>query len=95
MKQLTADFGFGGTGLTDVLPDVIRGLLSPNVVVVDGAAANTDIAVAGMVAASHIISCVQFAAGVPSVVVAAVQADGKMQVTTDTTGDKLVVTFIP
>lgn len=94
MKAIPNDFGFGGIGLTDWLPAVIRGLLAPTVIVVDGAAADTDITVAGLTASSHVISCVSFASGAPTVETATVQTNGKLQCAADTTGAKLLVTFI-
>lgn len=95
MKKFPNNFGFGGIGLTDYLPAFIKAMLAPTIVVVAGAAANTDITVAGMTATSVVRSCIQYAAGVPSVVTGVVQANGKLQITTATTGNTVVVTFLP
>lgn len=96
MKPIPNDFGFGGIGLTDWLPAIIKGLLAPSVVVVAGAAANTNIVVAGMTATSQVISVVAFpASGAPVVVPVTVQSNGNIQSTVATTGDNLVVTFLP
>lgn len=62
-------------------------------VVVDGAAANTNIAVAGIATADVIVSAIEFASGVPTARVASVTSAGNIQVTTVTTGSKLLVTY--
>lgn len=63
---------------------------------VAGAAATTNIAVAGITTADSIGSVVQFSSGVPDVVTAeaSITSDGNIQLsTTNTTGDTLLVTW--
>lgn len=94
MKQLGKDFGQGGSGLTDGrLASAVRQLQGLTTVVVDGAAADTDIAVAGLGAEDHIQSVVMYASGVPSVLTPSAQSAGNVQFESETTGNKLVINF--
>lgn len=94
LKSLGGQFGYGGTGLTDgTLRGAVSELQGLTTVVVAGAAANTDIAVAGLGATDHIQSVLAFDAGVPSVVTPSVQAAGTIQFAVATTGKTLVVNF--
>lgn len=77
----------------------IRELQAKTVSVADGAAANANIAVAGIGTADTVGSVVMFAAGVPSVVPVSevtITAAGIIQLsTTVSTGNKLVVEWYP
>ena len=94
LQTMRNDFGSGGSGLTDgTLKNVLSEIRGLKTVVVDGAAANTNIAVTGLGASDHIQSCVMFAAGVPSIVAVSAQTAGNIQFASVTTGNKIVVTF--
>ena len=60
-----------------------------------GAAANTNIAVAGLRADAELIAVIQFAAGTPSDVgaVASITSAGNIQLTSVSTGDQLLVVY--
>lgn len=65
--------------------------------VADGDSADTDIDVDGLKQGDVLLSVIQFDAGVPNdrTSEASVQANGKLQLdTTDTTGDKLLVSYL-
>lgn len=88
----------GGAGLhgdeVQGLDKAISQLQSMQTKVVDGAAADTDIPVAGLSDESVLQSVIEYAAGVPEDQTAAASVvDGDLQVSNDTTGSKLVVTF--
>lgn len=94
MVTMKNSFGQGGAGLTDgTLKGVLTELRGLTTVVVDGAAANTNIAVAGLGATEQVQSCVMFAAGVPSILTPSAQSAGNLQFASVTTGNKIVVTF--
>jgi hypothetical protein len=95
MKKFPTNFGFGGIGMNDVGSAYIKALSAPSVVVADGAGANTDITVAGLTAASVVVSVLAINAGVPSVATVASVAAGKLKLNEATTGAKVVVTFLP
>lgn len=66
--------------------------------VVAGTTATTDIAVTGITVADTIVGVIMFAAGVPSDVTseASVTSAGNIQLsTTNSTGNQLLVTYIP
>ena len=93
MTALGSPFGVAGTGTNDKLPKALKELQGLTTLVVDGAAANTNIAVAGLGATDHVQSVVQYASGVPSVLTPSAQTAGNLQFASVTTGNKLVVTF--
>jgi hypothetical protein len=94
LETMRSDFGSGGSGLTDgTLKKVVKELRGLKTVVVDGAAADTNIAVAGLAANDHIQSCVMFAAGVPSSLAVSAQSAGFIQFASVTTGNKIVVSY--
>lgn len=93
LRTLSPSFGQGGSGLDTQLKGVLQELRGLTTVVVDGAAANTNIAVAGLGATDHVQSVVQYASGVPSVLTPSAQTAGNLQFAGATTGNKLVVTF--
>lgn len=93
MTDLGSQFGVAGTGINDKLPEALNELQGLTTLVVDGAAANTNIAVGGLGATDHVQSVVQYAAGVPSVLTPSAQTAGNLQFASATTGNKLVVTF--
>jgi len=79
------------------LQEVIDHINGSDVVVVNGAAADTNIAVAGITTGDEIVSVIMFDTGVPSVVTAeaSITSNGNIQLdTTDSTGNKLVVTWL-
>lgn len=86
--------GYGGTGLTDALPDAVRQLQTFKQAIVDGAAANTNIAVAGITTKAHVLSVVDLTT--PGMVTAAVTFpnNGNIRIAADTTGKKLLVTYL-
>lgn len=95
MKSIPKSFGQGGIGgASGFAADAIKALLAPKVSVVDGAAANTAITVAGMTKAAVVLSAVAYNAGVPSATTATVQADGTVKLAADTTGAKVVLTWL-
>lgn len=84
--------GYGGTGLTD-LPEAVKQLQGIKQVIVDGEAANTSISVPGLLTTSHIVSVVDLTT--PAMVAnATVHAGGQMRSVVNTTGKKLLVTFL-
>lgn len=94
LKSMSPSFGSGGAGLSDgLLKGILGELRGLTTLVVDGAAANTNIAVAGLKADDHIQSVVQYAAGVPSILTPSAQTAGNLQFAAVTTSNKLVVTF--
>lgn len=78
----------------EALGAVVTELRSLTSVVVDGAAENTDIAVAGLGLEDTITSCVMYDTGVPSVVVPSAHTAGNIQFAAATTGNKIVVSFL-
>lgn len=96
MKQLGSQFGSGGTGLYDgTLRKALLELQSLKTVVIDGAAADTDIAVAGIKTTDTIQSAIMYDAGVPSDVKAnvAITAAGKVQTDVSTASKKIVLSY--
>lgn len=94
MKKLGADFGQGGSGLTDGrLADALTELQGLTTVVVNGAAAATNIAVAGLGADDHVQSCIAYTGGVPSALAVSAQTAGNVQFASDTAGAKVVINF--
>jgi hypothetical protein len=91
------NFGDGGINLTGdkdgSLKSILKELQQLTEVVVDGAAANTNIAVAGILTEDTIVSAIAFASGVPSKVTASITSNGNIQVTSVTTGSKIVLTY--
>lgn len=95
--NLGSQFGKGGTGLTDgKLADAIKELQNLQEVVVDGAAANTNIAVAGIETTDTIISAIGFNGGVPAALLAdaSIPSNGNIQFSSATTGSKVVVQYL-
>lgn len=94
MKKLGADFGQGGSGLTDGrLAGALSELQGLTTVVVNGAAAATNIAVGGLGLDDHVQSCVAYTGGVPSVLTVSAQTAGNVQFASNTTGAKIVINF--
>lgn len=93
LRKMSPAFGQGGSGTDTELPGILQELRGLTTVVVDGAAANTNIAVAGLGATDHVQSVLQFASGVPSKLTPSAQTAGNLQFASATTGNKLVVTF--
>lgn len=96
MKQLGSQFGSGGTGLYDgTLRDALLELRNLKTVVIDGAAAETDIAVAGIKMTDTLQSAIMYDAGVPSDVTASVSITeaGKVQTAVSTASKKIVLSY--
>lgn len=93
LRKMSPAFGQGGSGTDTELPGILQELRGLTTVVVDGAAANTNIAVAGLGATDHVQSVLQFASGVPSKLTPSAQTAGNLQFAAATTGNKLVVNF--
>lgn len=91
--------GNGGDGMQGSGPGsaarMIRELQRLTTVVIDGAAANTSIAVAGLGASDTIQSAIMYAAGVPSNVTAnaTVYSAGNVRFNVTTAGNKVVLSF--
>lgn len=91
--------GNGGTGMQGSDPKsaayMIKELQGLTTVVVAGAGANTNIAIAGIKTTDTIQSCLEFAAGVPAnrTSVTSITSAGNIQLTASTTGSTLVVTY--
>lgn len=76
----------------------IRQLQGLKTATVAGALAATNIALAGAKTTDHIVSVIEYAAGVPTdrTAEASIPTDGNLQLsTTDTSGDTLVVMTMP
>lgn len=98
LVQLKSDFGQGGSGLSDGrLRDALLELQGEKVAVVDGAAADTNIAISGIKVTDTIKSVIMYATGVPSNVTAdaSITSAGNIRLTSVSTGNKLVVTYLP
>jgi hypothetical protein len=96
LVTLSSTFGDAGTGLSDgTLKAALQELQSLKDVVVSGAAANTDIAIANIKTTDTIKSVIEFTAGVPSDITSTVSitSAGHIQSTSATTGNKLVVSY--
>lgn len=94
MKKLGKDFGQGGSGLSDGrLGAALRQLQGLTTVVVSGAAADTNIPVAGLGADDHIQSAIMYASGVPSKLTPSAQSAGNVQFASATTGNQIVINF--
>lgn len=93
LRKMSPAFGQGGSGTDTELPGILQELRGLTTVVVAGAAANTNIAVAGLKVDDHVQSVVQYASGVPSVLTPSAQSAGNLQFASATTGNQLVVTF--
>lgn len=94
--KLGSQFGKGGTGLSNgTLAVALATLQNQKTVVLDGAAANTNIAVAGIKAGDVIQSAIMYAAGVPSDITSTVHitSAGNVQATGSTAGNKIVFTY--
>lgn len=85
--------GYGGTGLTE-LPAAVKQLQSVKQVIVDGAAANTNIAIAGLELSSHVLFVQNLTDLATVVAVAAPFAAGQLRIAADTTGKKLLITYL-
>lgn len=77
-----------------VISEVLEEVRGATTVVVDGAAENTDIAVAGLAVADTITLCLMFDTGVPSVLTPSAQTLGNVQFATATTGNKIVISYL-
>lgn len=95
---INSQFGSGGSGLSDgTLRKAIKELQGEKTVVLSGAAANTNIAVAGIKTTDTLKSAILFDGGVPSDVLSAtsITSAGNVRNTADTTGKKIVLTYYP
>lgn len=95
LKQISSQFGSGGTGLTDgKLREALLQLQSLTTKVADGAAADADITVPGLAAGDVVQSVIAYSGGAPADAGAGtVTATGKLRLVGATTGAKLVVTY--
>ncbi len=97
--EQNAMLGQGGTGFQGSGPGsaaaMIKELQGLTVKVLDGAAANTNIAVAGIEVEDTIVSAIEFAAGVPAdrTAVATITSAGNIQINDDTSGNKVILTY--
>lgn len=89
--------GFPITGLS-ISEQQVQQLQLTRTVVLAGAAADTNIALAGAMVGDHIVSCIHNTTGtlVDLTSEAVILSNGQMQMTdTDTSGDELLVTWAP
>lgn len=94
LKTMSSAFGQGGANLSDgTLKGILGELRGLTTAIVDGAAANTNIAISGLKVDDHVQSVVQYTSGVPSFLSPSAQTAGNLQFASVTTGNKLVVTF--
>lgn len=97
--ETNATLGNGGDGMQGSDPGsaamMIRELQGLTTVVVDGAAANTSIAVSGLGARDTIQSAIMYAAGVPSDIKASASifSAGNVRFSVSTAGNKVVLSF--
>lgn len=91
--------GNGGAGMQGDGPGtaarMIRELQGLTTKVVDGAAANTNIAIAGIKLTDTLQSVIEYVGGVPTdrLSVSAITSAGNIRLTTVSTGNKLAVTY--
>lgn len=100
MLSTNPQLGHGGNGMQGdergTVAFMIRQLQQRKTQAVAGAAANTNIAVAGIKANDHINSAFYFSgAAAPVAVVASVTSAGNIQVTTATTGGVVLIDWLP
>lgn len=96
LTDLKKDFGQGGSGLTDGrLSKALRELQSLKTVVVDGAAADTNIPVSGIKTTDTIQSAVGFNAGVPAdhTSTFSITSAGNVRCSANTTGEKITLSY--
>lgn len=97
--ETNPQLGKGGSGMhttgDGTAAKMILELQGLKQTVVAGAAADTDIAIAGIKVTDTILSVIEFAAGVPTdrTSVASITSAGNIQLTVDTTGDSLLVSY--
>lgn len=97
MINIGTQFGKGGTGLTDgTLAKAIKELQSRKETVITGAAANTNMPVAGIKTTDTLVSAIAYASGVPSDVLStlSITSDGNVQSTAVQTGSKIVLGYV-
>lgn len=93
------DLGHGGTGFQGTgsgsAARMIKELQGLRQVVLAGAAANADIAVAGIKTTDTILSAIEFEAGVPvdRTSVTAIASAGNVQINNATTGNAVILTY--
>lgn len=96
LTNIGTQFGKGGTGLTDgTLANVLKELQSRRDVVLNGAAANTNIAVAGIKTTDTIVSAIAYNAGVPEDILStmSITSAGNVQSNAVQTGKKIVMSY--
>lgn len=79
------------TKIDHALPAAIKELQGLNVTVVTGAAANTNMALAGIATEDTIVSAVAYTGGVPANATFTVYAAGQVRCAADMTGKTIVV----
>jgi hypothetical protein len=91
---VTKDTFQGGANLANgFLANVVGELQGGKAIVLAGAAANTNIAVAGIKTTDTIASAIMFAAGVPSLVTVNITSAGFVQSTTSTAGNTILLQY--
>jgi hypothetical protein len=99
MLESNSQLGQGGAGMhgsgSGSAAAMIKELQGLTTKVLTGAAANTNIAVAGIATEDTIQSAILFTAGVPSDITAnaAITSAGNVQFTSDTSGKQVVLTY--
>lgn len=93
--------GKGGTGFHGTGPGtaeyLLRTLVASGQAVVTGGSAEAELNAPGLKTTSVITSAIMFAAGVPSVItgdVLAIPEDGKIQFTSSTAGNTILLTWV-
>lgn len=83
----------GGAGTDGGIGKALRELQGLKLKAVAGAAANTNIAVAGIATEDTIVGALEFTAGVPAEIPLTITSAGNVQSTTDTTGNVVVLLY--
>jgi hypothetical protein len=101
LQALDSNFMQGGAGMEDKLPAAIRELQKAGRAVVAGAAANTAIAVPGLLAGGTVRAVIMFAGGVPSLPAADpgnidgyISATGFIKLNVNSTSNTLLVELL-
>lgn len=98
LEAIPSQLGVGGSNLTDgTLRKILQQVQGITTTVVAGAAADTDIALAGVEATGTLQSVIMYNGGVPSDVTAdaSITEADVIQLTSDSSGNTLVVTYFP
>lgn len=96
LTPINPQFGNGGSGLSDgTLRKALLELQSRKEIVVNGAAANTNMPVAGIKTTDTLVGAIAYNGGVPSDILStlSITSDGNIQSTAVQTGSKIVLSY--